>query len=323
MTADACSRCHQLDAGSGDFTPLSFELACAGCHAGDLSMDPAAAGELVGFEAMSVAVGEERIREWQLNEHDFDEYDGEILKLELSHQDPWVLHNLRRLHSELDPAGFAAERAKLVARKARLERRLALASPTALEDELDLSNREQTLETELSHIEERLAEQATAADPVAGLGRLEEILAAADAAGDDAARDEARALVRAAAALRAQGVAAAPLPRESFEQSRSDLLSQLDVIESADPGRKAQIEAKQTALAALSSGCSICHEISAVGGMTPVAAAEPVLWRARFAHRDHLTQGEPCTSCHSGERGGQSWSIETSELSPELNFKGV
>ena len=57
--------------------------------------------------------------------------------------------------------------------------------------------------------------------------------------------------------------------------------------------------------------------------MKPVAAAEPVLWRARFAHRDHLTQGEACTNCHSGERDGQTWSIETSDLAPELNFKGV
>jgi hypothetical protein len=54
-----------------------------------------------------------------------------------------------------------------------------------------------------------------------------------------------------------------------------------------------------------------------------VRAAEPVLWRATFTHRDHLTQGETCASCHSGGEGDAAWSVETSDEAADLNFKGV
>jgi hypothetical protein len=57
--------------------------------------------------------------------------------------------------------------------------------------------------------------------------------------------------------------------------------------------------------------------------MPEVRAAEPVLWRATFTHRDHLTQGETCGSCHAGGEGEAAWSVETSRESGDLNFKGV
>jgi hypothetical protein len=45
-----------------------------------------------------------------------------------------------------------------------------------------------------------------------------------------------------------------------------------------------------------------------------VRAARPVLVRARFVHEPHLLQAD-CVRCHAG--------VEKSELSRDLNFKGV
>ena len=56
--------------------------------------------------------------------------------------------------------------------------------------------------------------------------------------------------------------------------------------------------------------------------MAKVSAAKPALWRATFTHKDHLTKGEACASCHVGGEGG-SQPVAKSAQSSDLWFKGV
>jgi len=115
--------------------------------------------------------------------------------------------------------------------------------------------------------------------------------------------------------------------RQAISAALRDVMSEvslLDALPEPDDSPSADAIARKTAaLDALAKGCRYCHQISPVGAFSPVAAAEPALWRATFTHRAHLTQGESCASCHRGERAGTAWSIETSADATELNFKGV
>jgi hypothetical protein len=411
--ADTCGECHRLDPGGADFEPVSYAAHCEACHRSDVGrMDPVASSEIRTFSELELELDEETLRRWSVRQADFEDLGGEVLKVAVSHRDAWVEHNTLELWRALDPVAFAAERARLQGRASRLERRLALASPTALADEAELAERARILETEIAYLDRRLEAQQSASDPASGVARLEELARAARGAGSDDARAAAEALARAGAALRSQGVTASPLSRSDFEARRGELEAVLDAIEKAAPERAAQvaelrrraeqlvpgettaavlgrareqrietlrrvrdelrlresgtpppsetllaaerqsiaaalaetlrrlgdlervseppgtlgpgaIARKQDALLALTKGCRYCHEISPLGAMTAVAAAEPVLWRATFTHRDHLTQGESCASCHAGGEGEGAWSIETSGDSSELNFRGV
>jgi hypothetical protein len=411
-TNQTCGECHRLGSRDDDFVPLTFEAHCADCHSGDLRMDPVPASQVQSLADIEMALPREVIREWSMRQSDFDEFGGTVERLEPSHRDPWILHNLRKLWRELDPAGFAAERAQLQARQTRLQRRLDLASPTALEGEERLTQRESTLQSELEYIDERLAAQPEARPPVAGVSRLPTVLDAARRSGDPASAQRAAELAERGTRLETEPIPEVPLPPAAFEERRSELLSILDAIEEADPGRATQaaelrrrleqltpgetsesflkrtrlqrvdtlrrvrdeirlresgtappsemlLDAERQAIAAalrdvgrrlllfdavpaprgmlgagaqearrravqdLTRGCGYCHEISPEGRLFEASAAESVLWRARFTHRDHLTQGEVCTSCHADADAPEPWSIETSDESSELNFKGV
>jgi len=405
-----CGECHRLRAGGSDFEAIRFDAHCNSCHGTDLKMDPVNAADVDSFQDLEFELDERTLREWGMRGSDFEALDGELQKITVAHKDMWIQHNRLKLWRVLDPSAFAAERAKLQGRKSRLERRLALASPTAIEDGDALAQRVATLESEIAYLDKRLAAQGEAEDPVLGLARLEQALAAVAAAGGT--REPADEMVRQGAALGAQGVPPTPLSAGQFEERRSELLSVLDAIQKADPDRTAQVEElrrrlgqltpgetsdallkrardqrtetlrrlrdemqlrasgtappsetlmaaerqaisvalaeiqklvacfdvikdpegvpspalverKQKTLAALVKGCSKCHEVSPLGAMPEARPAEPVLWRATFTHRDHLTQGETCASCHSGGEGKATWSVETSRDSGDLNFKGV
>ena len=408
-----CGECHHLAPGGEDFEPLSYEAHCERCHRGDLAkMDPVPAREIDSFGDLELSLDEATLQSWNVSDSDFEDEAGQVLKVKVSHRDGWIQHNTLKLWAQLDPAGFAAERARVKARQDRLERRLALASPTALVAEEGLSGRVATLESEIAYINERLRAQPSAQDPSAGLLRLDQVAEAAAAAEDPAGRAEAQELVRRGAALRSQGFAPVPLSRAEVDARRTELLGVLDAIEKADPSRAGQVaelrqrlgqlepgessqdllvrlrdqreevlrrlrdeislkksgalppsetllaaerqairaaldvaqrraaeldrvpiatdtltsgdaQRKQQALLALTKGCRYCHDISPVGAMAPVHAAESVLWRARFTHRDHLTQGGTCRSCHTSQTAQPPWSIETSDDATEINFRGI
>jgi predicted CXXCH cytochrome family protein len=403
-----CPECHQRAPQARDFAPVTYESHCAECHKADVKMEPVAASEVVPIDA----IGEETTEEWVARPADFEASGDSIARLRVHHRDEWILFNVRKLRRELDPASFAAERAALVARKSRLDRRLALANPTALQDRASLESRAAALEQELAYLDARIAAQAGAGEPSAGLDRLAEVAGAVQVAGEESEKAEASALRQRAEALKGEGVTAAALPREEFEQRRADLLRVLDEVEKADPSRKAQadevrrrlaqltpgdagaellarvreqrvaalervrdeirlrdsgtappseallenerkairtalravdrelremdaipegrpalapedVDRKEEALSNLTVGCRYCHEITAQGAFAKVSVAKPVLWRATFTHKEHLTKGETCGSCHSGTRAGKQWSVETSGQSADLNFKGV
>jgi hypothetical protein len=411
-TSQTCGECHRLDNRGDDFVPLTFEAHCADCHSGDLRMDPVASRQVETIADIELALPPEVIREWGMRESDFDAFGGSVERLEPAHRDPWILHNLRKLWRELDPAGFAADRAQLQARQTRLQRRLDLASPTALEGEQRLSQRASTLESELEYIEERLAAQPAARAPAGGVSRLTTVLEAMRASGDPAAGARAAELLERGARLGTEPIPELPLPPAAFEERRSELLRILDALEATAPDRSAQVEElrrrleqlspgetsegvlkrtrqqrldtlrrvrdeirlresgtappsemlldaerqavtsslrevgralqlldavpdpramlspraqeeKRLAVQNLTRGCGYCHEVSPDGRMADASAADAVLWRARFTHRDHLTQGEVCTHCHADGNAPEPWSIETSGESSELNFKGV
>jgi hypothetical protein len=133
-------------------------------------------------------------------------------------------------------------------------------------------------------------------------------------------------------ALRASGTEPPP---EAFRQSEVQAMRRALVAVNAEialydvvpaPAQALAPDAqarKLDAVAGLTAGCRYCHQISPQGVMASVRAADPVLRRARFVHRQHLTKGEVCASCHTGGAGAKAWSIETSGASEELNFKGI
>ena len=265
LAGDSCARCHQLDTAGDDFVSLSFEATCAGCHLGDLQTGPVPAGLVARLDEMARSVGAAQMRAWQLGEDDFDERDGQIVRIEIGHRDPWVLYNLRTLHLALDPAAAAAERDELETRVVRLERRLA----------------------------------ATTAS-----GR-----AVTELLGEDGEHWRAR------VATQREELAGAI-------QGTRNALERLDAMRAPPAQRRATDELMREAIGALTGSCAQCHEISRLGLLAPVAAAQPSLARGGFSHRDHVSHGESCTSCHaSGD--GEAWSIETSDEASEPRFLGI
>lgn len=396
-----CFECHQRQPQEADFRPVSFEAHCLACHRGELKMDPVAAEVLLAPDAVPALQESGDVRP-----EEFDTQGGQLLKLRVVHEDPWIQLNLRKLQSELDPVAFAAARAALRANRAGLERRLILAQPPAARDAPALRLQIESTRQELAVIEGRLAAPAQAPG---GGGRVTELAGALQGSGDP----EAQAL--GAELARRTFDASAPaggLGEDDFGQRRAEILRLLDAVEKADPRRKPQadelrrrlaalkpgqssrevleraraqrratlerledelqlrltgtapppetllrgeVEAlrrglreldaklaffdlvppagpltaderrgREEAVQALSKGCRYCHVIGPAGAFPEVRAAEPVLRRATFTHRAHLTRGEACASCHSAPAGSKpAWSIETSGFSEDLSFRGV
>lgn len=403
-----CTECHLREPGDADFDPLDFDRHCLDCHRSDaLKMDPVNAAEVVPFESLD----ERLVEGWSARAEDFERQGALLLKPRVHHKDEWILFNLRKLRRELDPEGFAADVRALRARRAQLERRLALARPLAQEDSATLEARAQAVAEELAQIDARLLGQQQAQAPQAG-ARLDEVAALAAAAGGPDERALADRLAREARAVRAAPRLAAALPREEWDARREELLRLLDAVLKAAPERRPQVDElrrrlhalqpgdasadllrrareqrqasleriederrlrathtrppteallrneiralerardeidrrlalaeawpapraplgedernrKQEAVANLTLGCRYCHPISPQGAFPPVAAARPVLWRATFRHREHLTHGESCAACHAGTRAGRPWSIETSAQASDLSVRGV
>jgi hypothetical protein len=248
--AQTCGQCHAKGA-NRDFDPLSFDRHCAACHSKEGSVggvDPVPLGDVVdlaGLRAAGVAGAGE------LRAEDFETSRGKVAKPFVRHRDPWVAFNLALLRGQLDPEGVAGERALLLARQARLERRLAGAAPVAALARADLESRAAGLASELKGAEARLSESAQAVEPAAGLDRLAEVGRALGS--DPAAAGE---LEKAGQAARDGGTGQGPLTREEFAARRDELLALLESVEAADPALKPRVEDLRRRLVALPPGDS-------------------------------------------------------------------
>ena len=247
---DACLRCHEPEGPGRDLSPISFARHCATCHEknGSLGLVEPIPLEDVAAPAQLAASGV------SLRTEEFEESRGRIAKTSVRHRDDWVVLNLRRLRRELDPAGFAAERAALAAREAQLARRQALAAPLAGLDADELQSREAALAAELEGLEARLAGQAQAASTSAGLDRLREVAAAAAASGDTDAAAAAQSLAAQGEPLRGATADTLSLPLAEAEARRKEILTLLDATATADPELGARTEDLRRRLIALAPG---------------------------------------------------------------------
>lgn len=259
----SCAECHQRSADQRDFTPVSFDLHCASCHAKDGSLgtvDPVPQDDALPPEqiaALGVRVA--------FRPEEFQTGRGKVGRSAVHHKDEWVLFNLRKLRREIDPEGWAAERGALLARLSQLQRRLAQATPLASLDQAALRSRQQSIEAELRGLDARLAAQASASPTSSGSARLAEVQAAAAGAAEAGALAEAQRLRSAGDALPA-GATPAALPGEEFEARRRELLAALDAIEAADPAlapRAQDLRRRALALAPGEPGTDVLQRVRA------------------------------------------------------------
>ncbi|SRR6266511_567371 len=248
---DSCLKCHESSGGGRDLVAISFEQHCASCHAkeGSVGMvEPIAQAELIAPDVLA-AQGQVNFR---LDE--FETSRGRVNKTFVRHKDDWVLANLRKMRREVDPEGYAAERGALLARQSQLLRKLSLSAPLAGLDAEGLKVREAALDSEIKGAEARIAAQGGAADPPAGLARLDEVVGAVGRSGDATARADAGRLRSEVEALK--GVAAVPavLPAEEVEARKKEILALLDAVEGADPALKPRAEDLRRRLLALTAG---------------------------------------------------------------------
>jgi hypothetical protein len=234
--AQTCVKCHEPE--GRDMAKISFDRHCATCHLATGSIgvvDPVPEQDVAPAGAAGLDVSR-----------------GRVSKAVVSHRDPWVMASLRKLRQELDPEGYAAERGALLARLSQLRRRLALAPPLAGLDGAALKGRQDTLQLEIKGVEARIAAQAAAEGPGAGILRMEDVASVAGRTQDAAASAEAGQLETLAKAIGEAPPAA--LPPADHEARRRELLAALDAIESADPSLRPRAEDLRRRVAALAPG---------------------------------------------------------------------
>ena len=231
-----CQECHKLEgpagtAGHREFAAVTFDGDCVSCHRDQLVVKGAPATDLVLQEEGAPAP-------FTCDAKVFSCGDA-VVKDSVAHRDPWVLLNLRKLRRELYPAEHAREYADLLARAARLRRRLFLAQPLAVLAANDLKPRKVAFADDLQKLDARIqARTAVAQDRTGGRARLEEVAGAASIA-QSPALEALRSQMEALKAV--QGPA--PVSGAEFEERRDELLRLLDAVatsEDADPRRRAQ-----------------------------------------------------------------------------------
>jgi hypothetical protein len=154
-----------------------------------------------------------------------------VTRTAVEHRDEWVLLNLRKLRRELYPAEHAREHADLLARAARLRRRLFLAQPPAVLTAAELAQRRAAFADDVQKLDARLqAREGAPRDATGGLARLQEMTGSAAAAGDPALADLQQRIAAVA------GPAAAPLSTAEFEARRDELLQLLDAVAGSAQG---------------------------------------------------------------------------------------
>ena len=124
----ACLACHSPTADARGFQPIGFDAACSGCHlhgaveSAELPIQRASA-PVVGDsrEGVALTLGVETLdtvrarlgpgEQWarRMSSASFDIDDGMVVKTDVTHADPWILHNLRRLRRAIYPSGGLAD----------------------------------------------------------------------------------------------------------------------------------------------------------------------------------------------------------------------
>ncbi|PYQ55433.1 MAG: hypothetical protein DMF78_02075, partial [Acidobacteria bacterium] len=269
-SAQTCLQCHQKRPTGRDFDPISFDLHCASCHAKEGSIgsaDPVPLTDVVDLEGLR-ARGVPGVA--ALRPEEFETARGKVARPSLRHRDPWVLFNLDKLRAESDPDGYAAERARLQARIASLERRLAAATPLAGLDRNGLEQRAAALESESRGAAQRLAAVASGADVRAGAERLGEVEARLRAVGDGAAAEE---VARLRGSAGASGPGPAPLGTTDFEARRREVLALLDSVEAADPALRPRAQDLRRRLVSLVPGENAADVLARVRDQRQAALA--------------------------------------------------
>jgi c(7)-type cytochrome triheme protein len=169
-----------------------------------------------------------------LKPEEFETSRGKIARPSVRHRDPWVIFNLDKLRAEGNPEAFAGERARIEARIASLERRLAASTPFAALDRAALQERATALQRESDGATQRIGALSGAGDASTGVARLQEIETGLRTT-DAGAADEVSKLKAAASA---SGAGPAPLPAADFEARRQEVLGLLEAVEAADPALK-------------------------------------------------------------------------------------
>jgi hypothetical protein len=249
--AQTCATCHQKNQPRRDFEPIGFDQHCASCHSKQGSVgvvDPVPLTDVVDLEGLKASGLSPAVA--ALKPEEFEVARGKIARPSLHHRDAWVIFNLARLRAQSDPEAFASERARVEARIASLERKLASATPFASLDRAALVERASALQRESEGANQRLAAQAAAGDASTGVARLSEIETGLRGA-DAAAADEISKL-RAAAAEK--GAGPAPLPTADFEARRQEVLGLLEAVEAADPALKPRTSDLRRRIVALQPG---------------------------------------------------------------------
>ena len=124
----ACLTCHEPTADARAFLPIRFDSACGDCHltegeeSAELPVQPARTALVrEGSDGVVLTLGVEtldRVRarlgpgeQWarRMSEAHFDVDREVVVKTDVVHADPWVLHNLRRLRRAIYPSGGLAD----------------------------------------------------------------------------------------------------------------------------------------------------------------------------------------------------------------------
>jgi hypothetical protein len=108
------------------------------------------------------------------------------------------------------------------------------------------------VDVEIKGADMRLAAQAAGLGPGGGLGRLDDVVAAASAAGDAGAKAEAERLKSQTTGL--QDALPTALSPDEIDARRRELLAVLDAVEAADPSLKPRAEDLRRRVLALSAG---------------------------------------------------------------------
>jgi c(7)-type cytochrome triheme protein len=249
--AQTCATCHQKNQARRDFEPINFDQHCASCHSKQGSVgvvDPVPLTDVVDLEGLKARSLTPAVAAFKPEE--FEVARGKIARPSLHHRDAWVIFNLARLRAESDPEAFAGERARVEARIASLERKLAAATPFASLDRAALVDRAAALQRESEGASQRLAALGGAGDASTGVGRLQEIETGLRAT-DAAAADE---IAKLRTEASAKGAGPAPLPIADFEARRQEVLGLLEAVEAADPALKPRTADLRRRIVALQPG---------------------------------------------------------------------
>jgi hypothetical protein len=230
-----CQECHKLEGSAGttghrELAAIGFDADCVSCHRDQLLVEGAPASDLV-------VQGQAAVAPFTCDTRVFTCGDA-VVKNSVAHRDPWVLLNMRKLRRELYPAEHAREYAGLLARAARLRRRLFLAQPLAMLSANDLKSRKDAFEDDLRQLDARIqARAAGAQDPTGGLARLLEVETAASVA-QSPALEPLRSQIE---ALKKTATVGALVAGAEFEERRDELQRLLDALAASDtdPRRRA------------------------------------------------------------------------------------